>query len=93
MVTAAHPFSFGLAKKTRRNSEKLDPFFAILIPSIVRALIIGMYFAPTLVAGWRNHRNTGAIFVLNFLLGWWLIGWAAALIWALTDRRVPNCNA
>jgi hypothetical protein len=80
----------GLAKKYKKETEKLDPFLAIMIPSLVRALIIGMYFAPPLVAAWRDHRNTGTIFLLNFLLGWWLIGWAAALISALTDHRCPT---
>ena len=42
------------------------------------------YFIPAVVAGCRNHHQRGAIFALNLLLGWTFLGWAAALVWALT---------
>ncbi len=40
------------------------------------------YFIPTIV-GW-NKRNASAIFMLNLFLGWSLIGWVVALVWATT---------
>jgi hypothetical protein len=48
--------------------------------------LMGLYFLPTAVAfeKKRNHHNKGAIFALNLLLGWTLIGWVGALVWALT---------
>ncbi len=42
-----------------------------------------IYFLPWFVALSRGHKNTTAIFVLNVLLGWTLIGWTAAAVWAL----------
>ena len=49
-------------------------------------LAIVLYFLPT-ICGWRRD-NRGAIFALNLFLGWTVIGWVAALVWALTvDRR------
>jgi hypothetical protein len=45
-----------------------------------------IYFIPTGVAMLRNHHNAGAIFALNFLLGWTVIGWVAALVWSLTSQ-------
>jgi hypothetical protein len=45
------------------------------------AIVIGLYFLPSILA--VNKRNKIAIFALNLLLGWSLIGWAIALIWAL----------
>jgi hypothetical protein len=51
-------------------------------------IIIGipmLYFLPAIVAGFRDHRNTGAVFVLNLLLGWTFIGWVIALVWAMTN--------
>lgn len=42
-----------------------------------------VYFIPT-IAGWYK-RNVTAIFVLNLLLGWTLIGWVVALAWACTE--------
>jgi hypothetical protein len=46
-------------------------------------LLLALYFLPTIL-GWKK-RNAGAIAVLNFLLGWTVIGWIVALIWALTN--------
>lgn len=43
-----------------------------------------VYFAPTLVALVRHKRNTLSIFLLNLFLGWTLIGWIIALVWAST---------
>lgn len=45
---------------------------------------IAVYFIPTGIAAFRGHHNTMAIFVLNLLLGWTFIGWAASLIWSFT---------
>lgn len=49
-------------------------------------LVVGfiVYFAPSLVAYGREHPNQTSIFVLNLLLGWTLIGWVCALVWAFT---------
>lgn len=43
---------------------------------------IPLYLLPTLIAGYRSHRNTGAVTVLNVLLGWTGLGWLAALAWS-----------
>ena len=49
----------------------------------------GLYFLPTIIAGVRKKRNLISIGLLNFLLGWTVIGWIIALIWAFAheDRR------
>jgi hypothetical protein len=49
------------------------------------ALLIFIYFLPT-ISGW-NKANRGAIFALNFFLGWTFIGWVVALVWSLTKDR------
>jgi hypothetical protein len=47
-----------------------------------------IYFLPSII-GW-NKRNSTAIVVLNLLLGWTIIGWIVALVWACTnDAPVP----
>ena len=48
------------------------------------ALMAASYFLPLIIAWWRRHHNTLAIFVLNFFLGWTIVGWVAALVWAVT---------
>jgi hypothetical protein len=53
---------------------------------ILSIILIFLYFLPT-VAGVRK-RNAGAIFVLNLFLGWTVIGWVVALVWASTvDKK------
>jgi hypothetical protein len=53
------------------------PFFGfgLLVP-------LAMYFLPSIIALARNKRDTLAIFLLNFFLGWSVIGWIVALVWA-----------
>jgi len=48
-------------------------------------IVLGLYFTPVFVASSRDHPNTGAILALNILLGWTLLGWVAALVWAMTS--------
>jgi len=55
--------------------------------AIIIFLVLLVYFAPTAVASGREHHQTGAIFVLNLLLGWTLLGWLIALIWSATAVR------
>lgn len=43
---------------------------------------IAIYVLPTVVAKMNNRPNFKSIFLLNLLLGWSLIGWGVALIWA-----------
>ncbi len=41
-----------------------------------------MYFLPSIIAAFRGKRDVLAIFLLNLFLGWSIIGWFVALIWA-----------
>ncbi len=40
------------------------------------------YFLPSII-GWQKH-NAAAIIAVNVLLGWTVVGWIVALIWALS---------
>lgn len=39
---------------------------------------------PSIIAIIRRHHNRLGIVALNVLLGWTIVGWAAALVWSLT---------
>ena len=41
-----------------------------------------MYFLPSIIALARSKRDLLAIFLLNLFLGWSVIGWIVALVWA-----------
>jgi hypothetical protein len=49
---------------------------------LIISLSLAVYFIPAIVALERLHHNRGAIFVLNLFLGWTLLGWVVALVWA-----------
>lgn len=44
---------------------------------------------PSLIAWHRKHRNFVALLALNIFLGWTLVGWVAALVWALYREPEP----
>jgi hypothetical protein len=46
-----------------------------------------LYFLPSIVAKRRNHPRYEQILLFNFLLGWTVVGWVAALVEA---RRYPS---
>ena len=40
-----------------------------------------LYIGPSILAFRMGHPHVAGIFLLNLVLGWTLIGWAAALAW------------
>lgn len=58
--------------------------FKLFIALIIVILSLG-YFLPAMIAWTNSRRNTSAIFAFNLFLGWTLIGWVAALVWALKE--------
>ncbi len=49
--------------------------------------LAAVYFVPTIVASVREHRNMAGIVILNLLLGWTILGWIGALVWAVTSAQ------
>lgn len=47
-------------------------------------VVLAVYFLPWIVANHRRHHNQTALFCLNLFLGWTLVGWVFALVWALS---------
>lgn len=50
-------------------------------------LVVVVYFLPSIIGYMRKVPNIGSVFVINFFLGWSLIGWVVAL--AMAARSVP----
>ncbi len=47
-----------------------------------------MYWLPTIIAIVRQAHSALGVFIVNFLLGWTVLGWVLALIWSLAaDNR------
>jgi hypothetical protein len=49
---------------------------------------IAIYFIPSILG--RNKKNFAAIFILNLLLGWTILGWVGALVWAVAYEKPDN---
>jgi hypothetical protein len=47
-------------------------------------LSLFFYFIPTLLANNNKKQNIAAIGMLNLFLGWTVIGWVLALVWAVS---------
>jgi hypothetical protein len=56
---------------------------------ILIAVLLGIYFFPAIVAFGRNHRQVVGIIVVDLFLGWTLVGWVIALVWALSEAAAP----
>lgn len=72
---------------TQCRAMPLSPIFnqKYQMEIILLVLVVSAYFLPFLIAFARSHHNSLAIFVLVLVLGWTLIGWLAALVWAFTS--------
>jgi hypothetical protein len=52
-----------------------------------------VYLTPAMIADARGRKDALAITLVNVLLGWTVVGWFAALVWArhpVTDRRLSH---
>lgn len=80
--------------KLASNSASLAPVDegdTSIVPALFVLLIgIFIYFIPYIVATSNKKSNTAAIGALNLFLGWTLIGWVLALVWAMSkDVQQP----
>lgn len=59
-----------------------SPFFFIFAPAL--------YFFPTYEAWRQNHQNLTSIGLLNLFLGWTLVGWVIAIVWAFKKKETTR---
>ena len=76
LLLVLSPFLFVVYSSLNSKYDE-DAYVAILTVWIA----IYIYLFPWLVSWCRRHNNSLSIFVMNFFLGWTLVGWVAALIW------------
>jgi hypothetical protein len=56
-------------------------------------ILLGLYFLPSIIAIARKVKNSGSVIIVNFFLGWTLIGWIVALAMASrTDKKQGQEN-
>lgn len=64
-------------------TDNMDPTVRVWGMAFLAFLI---YWLPALLAYKWKHNNRGAILATNFFLGWTILGWIGAFIWACTDN-------
>ena len=60
------------------DTSLLEDFYIALV-------VLWIYMFPAFISEQRKHHQHLAITVLNFTLGWTVVGWAIALVWACTN--------
>lgn len=72
---------FAAESAGKKTTEAIVPLIMVGIIALVG------YFIPTIVAYNRKKLNKMSILLLNFFLGWSLIGWVVALVWATAKDK------
>lgn len=67
------------------HSQANQPSRNLYMELIGTLFVIALYFLPSVIAAKRDNTRMDAIFILNILLGWTIVGWIAAFIWAFFD--------
>lgn len=73
--------------QTDQSSKPIQTIFSW----IFTILTLG-YMLPWAIAATRGKSNSGAIGLLNLLLGWSLIGWVIALVMACTAHQTYSSS-
>lgn len=67
-----------------------EDWWRVISSVTIFVVCAALYFVPGILAGIRHHKSQGAISVLNLFLGWTVVGWIVALIWASTGNVESN---
>ena len=71
----------------------MEDLGGIISGIIFIAVAIPIYFFPAIIAWFRQHERLAAIFLLNALLGWTVVGWIATLLWALSGPGAAESSS
>lgn len=69
-------------------SHELNAFGSFIVFSGLVTVPL-LYMLPTIEAKLRGHTNIASIALVNFFLGWTLLGWVVALVWAFKRPEAP----
>jgi hypothetical protein len=60
----------------------MDTAVVLFIGAALLVLVLSLYFWPAIHANKVGHPDQTPILILNLMLGWMLIPWVIALVWA-----------
>ncbi|VVN21410.1 hypothetical protein PS662_04387 [Pseudomonas fluorescens] len=73
---AAYSVSMGKIPSHELNA------FGVFISMAAVVFVPALYMLPTIEAWLKSHPNIASIALVNFFLGWTLVGWVVAVVWA-----------
>jgi Superinfection immunity protein len=84
--------SFGNSPPVPVNASS---YFGISFAGFLLMIGLGIvvYFVPAMIAAARKHRKATSIFLVNLFLGWSVVGWIFALVWALRANVAPEVDS
>ena len=68
-------------------TDSAQPGSAAVVVSWVLTVVTVGYFLPWAIAETRGTSNSLVIGLVNFLLGWTIIGWVVVLVMACTSHK------
>ncbi len=68
----------------------MDAVLEFLVFALKATAGLAIYFAPTLVAHKRIPLRAFTVFNWNLFLGWTIVGWVFALVWAIRAPQDPK---
>lgn len=71
-------YGWGMGQEPPHNLNPFGTFIAMSFFATAPAL----YLLPTFEAWKNSHPSLTSVALLNIFLGWTLLGWVAALVWA-----------
>jgi len=77
-------FSMGQSSPDNLNA------FGKLVASMFFIVAPVFYFLPTYEAWNNKHQNLTSIGLLNLFLGWTLVGWVIAIVWAFKRHETAE---
>ena len=83
------PAAYGPSYNSTALMTRPGPNGALVAIAWIVAVLTVFYMLPWAVAATRGKSNQGAVGLLNFFLGWSLIGWIVALVMACTSEPQP----
>jgi hypothetical protein len=83
---ALHAELKALRKTVKLRQRKKNHGVRRCWTAIILYLAVAFYLLPTLITEIRSAEHATAIFLVNLLLDWTVLGWLAVLIWAATEK-------
>ena len=62
----------------------MDGSISVFIIVCLFAISVVIYFLPAIIGKNRGINSSGALFFVNLISGWTLIGWLICFLWATT---------